>query len=113
MLQGIADGKLWLWVVGEQPVHLSGANPPTFGVVRIGPVYTPAEHRGRGYAAHVVAVLSRRALDTGHRVCLYTDQANPVSNRIYERLGYEALGDETEFRVTPPMSGRSAPGAPR
>ena len=46
-------------------VHLTGANPPSFGVARVGPVYTPREHRGRGYASAAVAEVSRRILEAG------------------------------------------------
>ena len=67
--------------------------PAGFGVARVGPVYTPQEHRGRGYASAAVAEVSRRLLDEGARVCLFTDQANPTSNRIYEALGYRPVVD--------------------
>ncbi len=75
---------MFLWEVDGEPVHLTGRNPASYGAARIGPVYTPREHRGRGYASATVAELSRRILDEGDRPCLFTDQANPVSNRVYE-----------------------------
>ncbi len=52
ILARIRDGRIWFWVddAGER-VHLTGANAPSFGVARVGPVYTPREHRGRGYAS--------------------------------------------------------------
>jgi len=51
---------------------------------RIGPVYTPPEHRGHGYAAAVTAAAARGALERGARqVLLYTDLANPTTNRLY------------------------------
>ena len=69
-------------------MHLTGASPPAFGVARIGPVYTPQEHRGRGYAARRSRRSRGGSSTAAHRVCLFTDQANPTSNRIYEALGY-------------------------
>ena len=72
--------------------------PAGFGVARIGPVYTPREHRGRGYASAAVAEVSRRLLDEGVRVCLFTDQANPTSNRIYQALGYRPVVDMANLR---------------
>lgn len=48
MLSRIVAKRLWLWQVGGEVVHLTGFNHPVMGVARIGPVYTPAEHRGRG-----------------------------------------------------------------
>jgi len=96
----IARGSIWLL---EDPtgevVHLSARNPPAFGVSRIGPVYTPKQHRGRGYAAYVVAELTRTALAEGVRVCLFTDQANPVSNKVYERIGYRPVVDMANLLV--------------
>jgi len=94
MLARIDDGVVWLWEDGSgEPVHLTGANVPANGVTRIGPVYTPQELRGRGYAGRTVAEVSRGYLEQGVRCCLFTDQANPTSNRIYQALGYEPVVD--------------------
>ncbi len=90
----IRSGVVWLWVAPSgEPVHVTGANPPALGVARVGPVYTPPEQRGRGYAAAAVAEVSRLLRDAGSRVCLFTDQANPVSNRLYMALGYRPVVD--------------------
>jgi predicted GNAT family acetyltransferase len=85
---------IWFWVdaAGER-VHLTAANPPAYGVARIGPVYTPPEQRGHGYASNAVAAVSRLILEAGARACLFTDQANPTSNKIYADLGYEPVVD--------------------
>ncbi len=99
--QRIAVDGIWLWEDARgRPVHLSAANPPAYGVCRVGPVYTPAEHRGRGYAAAAVAEVTAGILGSGNLPCLFTDQANPVSNRIYERIGYRAVTDMANLRVT-------------
>lgn len=63
-------------------MHLTGVNPPSFGVARVGPVYTPSAQRGRGWASNAVAEVSRRIQAEGVGACLFTDQANPTSNRI-------------------------------
>lgn len=94
LLRRIATGRVWFWTDGAgRPVHLTAANPPAFGVARVGPVYTPPEQCGRGWASNAVAEVSRRLLAAGERVCLYTDQANPTSNRIYANLGYRPVVD--------------------
>jgi predicted GNAT family acetyltransferase len=41
--------------------------------------------------------VSRELLDEGARVCLFTDQANPVSNALYERLGFRRLVDQAQI----------------
>ncbi len=98
----IDDGRVWLWEDEDgETVHLTGFSPPAFGVARVGPVYTPRAHRGHGYASAAVAQVSRRLLDQGARVCLFTDQANPTSNRIYQALGYRAVVDMANLLITP------------
>lgn len=91
--------RIWFWTVDGHPVHLTGLQPAGFGIQRIGPVYTPAQLRGHGYAGWVVALLSQRLLDAGLRPCLYTDQANPVSNKVYERIGYRRVRDEGQVVI--------------
>jgi GNAT superfamily N-acetyltransferase len=93
-------GRIWMWVDdGDAPRHLTGANPPAYGVARIGPVFTPKEHRGRGYASAAVAEVSRQLQAEGSRVTLFTDQANPTSNRIYVALGFEPVVDMVDLTI--------------
>ncbi|MGD9960515.1 GNAT family N-acetyltransferase [Nocardioides sp.] len=94
MLRRIDGDRIWFWVddAGER-VHLTGTNPPSFGVARIGPVYTPPDQRGRGFASAAVAAVSQQIIDGGARACLFTDQANPTSNHIYTELGYRPVVD--------------------
>jgi predicted GNAT family acetyltransferase len=101
-LRRIADGTVWIWEDGSGvPVHVTGASRPMFGVSRIGPVYTPPDQRGRGYAAATVAEVSRMLTDGGARVCLFTDQDNPVSNALYERLGFRPIADQANLVIEP------------
>ncbi|OLT21118.1 hypothetical protein BJF78_08665 [Pseudonocardia sp. CNS-139] len=87
-----------LWEVDGRPVAQATARPVVAGMSRIGPVYTPPEHRGRGYAAAVTAAASRWALDAGAaHVVLFTDLANPLTNRLYPRLGYRPVHDTAEL----------------
>jgi ribosomal protein S18 acetylase RimI-like enzyme len=83
-----------LWQAGGRPVSMGAVTRQVAGMVRIAPVYTPPEFRGRGYASAVTAELSLRAREAGAaEVVLYTDLDNPVSNSIYQRIGYRAVED--------------------
>ena len=94
----VAQGRAWLWDDGG-PVSYVGHNVRTADVVRVGPVYTPPERRGRGYASALVAAVSQHLLDDGAVACsLYTDLANPTSNKIYAAVGYRPVQDVTDFR---------------
>jgi predicted GNAT family acetyltransferase len=77
-------------------VSLVGHSEPTTTGIRIGPVYTPPDRR-RGYASNLVAALSRWQLEDGYRACfLFTDLANPTSNKIYTEIGYIRVCDAAE-----------------
>jgi hypothetical protein len=96
----IEGGRLFLWEdAAGTPVHLTAASTPSYGVSRIGPVFTPREQRGRGYASQAVFRVSAFLRDHGERACLFTDQANPTSTKIYEALGYERVVDMANLRV--------------
>jgi predicted GNAT family acetyltransferase len=93
---GAEDGGVVLWDDGET-VSLSGFGSPTPNGIRIGPVYTPPEHRRRGYASALVAELSERMLNERRFCFLYTDLANPTANKIYEQIGYKRVCESAEI----------------
>ncbi len=98
----IGYGGLTLWEAGGAAVSLAGFSRPAVGVVRLGPVYTPPEHRGRGYGGAVTAAVSQAALDAGAaHVVLFTDLANPTSNALYRRLGYRPVEDRVVLKFEP------------
>ena len=92
------DSGVELWVDEGAPVSFSGYGGLTPNGIRIGPVYTPPELRRRGYASALVAELTQRLLDSGRKFCfLFTDLANPTSNSIYQRVGYEPVSDADQW----------------
>ena len=97
-----ASRTMYLWVDGGLPVSMAGVGSPTPHGVRVGPVYTPPDRRGRGYASNLVAAASDEALAAGNRFCfLFTDLANPTSNRIYQEIGYEPITDVDRWVFDP------------
>jgi predicted GNAT family acetyltransferase len=98
----LADDRYRVWDDGGI-VSFLGANLVDGGYARIGPVYTPPEHRGRGYATALVAVASRELIARGaSRVFLTTDLANPVSNAIYARVGFRPVDDTVGYDLVAP-----------
>lgn len=97
--EGTERGSLTLWECDGAPVALAGRSRMLAGTVRVTSVYTPPEFRGRGYAAAVTAEASRAALAEGAaKVLLFTDLANPTSNGVYLRVGYEPVADRVQLR---------------
>jgi GNAT superfamily N-acetyltransferase len=83
-----------LWLDNGIPVSMCGVGSPTPHGIRIGPVFTPADLRGRGYASNLVARACSLELNSGRRYCfLFTDRSNPTSNHIYQAIGFEPVTD--------------------
>ncbi len=107
----LAGGRAFVWVDGAA-VSFLGTTAPASGVVRVGPVYTPPDRRRRGYASALVAAVSQHALDAGAALCtLYTDLANPTSNKIYAAVGYRPVSEVTAYSFSPPPFQRPAMAA--
>jgi predicted GNAT family acetyltransferase len=100
--QRLAQRRYRVW---EDPATVAflGANLVDGGYARIGPVYTPSPHRGRGYATALVAAASRELIARGaSRIFLTTDLANPVSNAIYARVGFRPVDDTVAYDLVAP-----------
>jgi len=100
----IGEGRIFVWCQGELPVCAVAHSPvvatPAGTVARIGPVYTPPEERRRGFAGVLTSFVTARLVDRGSRVMLFTDAANPTSNGVYTRLGFEKIADVDEYSFT-------------
>jgi hypothetical protein len=95
----IAERRLHFWMDGE-PRCMVGAVRDTPNTTGVAAVYTPPPFRNRGYASIAVATLSQQLLDAGRTSCfLYTDLANPVSNAVYRRVGYEPIDDVVDITI--------------
>jgi GNAT superfamily N-acetyltransferase len=101
--RGIADhmiqsGHLDLWEVDGRIVCMVGHRDAA-GVLRVGPVYTPPEHRNHGYARWLTYEVTALALERPgvEHAMLFTDAANPVSNSIYRQAGYQPRGEHVEI----------------
>lgn len=97
----LEEGTVWIWEVDGEPVSMAGYHLPLYGVCRVGPVYTPPEHRRNGYAGALTGEITAEVLAQGNQACLYTDLANPTSNKIYAQLGYVPVADFIDLTFTP------------
>jgi predicted GNAT family acetyltransferase len=98
----IERGALYLWTEDNAPLSMVGAGRETPTGCAVNCVYTPPNARRRGHATAAVAALSNSLLDQGRKFCcLYTDAANPTSNSIYAKIGYEPIRDDSEIAFLP------------
>lgn len=97
----VEEGSFRLWCDDSgRPVSLAGHAPIVAGAGRIGPVYTPEEARGKGYAGAATAAVCRALNDGGaQEVLLFTDLANPTSNALYQRIGFRPVSDRIRLEL--------------
>ena len=84
------SGRFLFWTVDEKPVSLAAVARRLRHAAAISYVYTPPEHRGRGYAGSVTAAVADQLFAEGKAaVCLHADLRNPISNRCYAKIGFK------------------------
>ncbi len=93
----IQTEQLYIWD-RSGPVSMAKTSRATRNGITINGVYTPAEHRNKGYATSCVWSLTKKLLSDGYGFCsLFTDQLNPTSNSIYQNIGYWPVGDALTY----------------
>lgn len=97
----VARGMTHFWTESNgTPVSFANYGRDLGDYISIGPVYTPPELRGHGYATALVAEMSSLALSQGRKgLTLFTDLSNPTSNKIYERIGFKRIGTFKKFKI--------------
>lgn len=89
--------RLYILEDGGRPAAIAARTKRLPGGWCVGQVYTPPYFRKQGYASSCVAQLSRQIIDSGCAyAALFTDLANPVSNSIYRKIGYQPICDYDE-----------------
>lgn len=95
----VEDGFLFIWEAEGKAVSMASKTRPNIKGVAVNLVYTPKELRGKGYASACVAALSEYLLQEGYDFCsLFTDLANPTSNKIYQNIGFQPVCDYIEIK---------------
>lgn len=100
-LPRLEAGKIYLW---EQPdgtiVSMAGTVRPLEHGETISAVYTPPQYRGKGYCQNTVAAICQEKLREGKEYCtLFVDKKNPISNRVYQKIGFEIKENCYEYKL--------------
>lgn len=96
---GIASKAFYIWEDGEA-VSMVKKSRPTYNGISLNLVFTPRQFRKQGYATSCVASLCRKLLAEYKFCCLYTDLANPTSNKIYMDVGFRPAADSVSIKFT-------------
>lgn len=94
------EGGPFVWEDAGEVVAMASVVRPTPSTLTINNVYTPPAKRKRGYAGALTAACTQwiRVEHGRSHACLFTDLANPASNRAYTRVGFAPVGDYLDAR---------------
>ncbi len=97
----VQNGQLYLWETPEgEIVSMAGTVRPLPHGETINAVYTPPEHRGKGYCQNTVAAVCREKFAEGKEYCtLFVEKKNPISNRVYKKIGFEIVENCYEYKL--------------
>ncbi len=73
----------------------------TESLCSISGVFTIEEYRGEGLATQTVTYLTKSILNEGKLAYLFVDKANPISNHLYQSIGYQYYIPQTETQYIP------------
>ncbi|MCL2565277.1 MAG: hypothetical protein FWE24_05630 [Defluviitaleaceae bacterium] len=79
------------------PVSMGRIDQKLENICGLGLIYTPSYFRSKGYGTAITAHISKLCLDEGCTCALIADLANPVSNSIYQKIGYKPVCDMIEI----------------
>lgn len=85
----IALHSVYLWLNEKQEPCSMATIDESGDLVKFGHVYTPEAYRGNGYAATLIAALSKDVLARRKIPVLYTDFHYQASNRAYTKVGFQ------------------------
>jgi len=83
-------------VVAELNGRLIGkinTNAATFTRYQVGGVYVLPEYRGHGIARRMAGEFITSLTAQGRGISLFVKKSNPAARRVYQRIGFEILGD--------------------
>lgn len=88
---------LYLWRDKDEIASMARIAHINDRYARINTVVTERNLRCRGYAKMLVGKLCESLLANGITPMLYADRSYPASNAAYQRIGFEKVGEITEY----------------
>lgn len=95
----IDNPKSYVIKLDGKVVSMACSTRETETHIAVNHVYTSPEYRGQGFAAAIVAHICKLILDGGKIPLLYTDLANPSSNKAYKNVGFIERGKVNEIKL--------------
>ncbi len=103
MTRAVNESRLIEWRSKGEVVSQLLISAARFGVVRLGQLYTPPEHRKKGHGAAFVAAVAQQQLDRQKvdTVILSAPASNVATTRMYRGLGFVRAYEMLNVSVVP------------
>ncbi|MBV9270308.1 MAG: GNAT family N-acetyltransferase, partial [Candidatus Eremiobacteraeota bacterium] len=85
-----------LWWVGEANGELCffcNAGPRSSATLQLQGIWTPPEHRGKGYGSAALAAISEELLNDNPTLSLYVNDFNEPALALYRRIGFSRVSE--------------------
>ncbi len=94
IVSGIEEDSIYQWVDNGVVCAMAQSMYGEHDFPVIGHFYTHPSHRNKGYGTSLVHGLTKGLLGAGHEcVMLQTNALTPQSNRVFEKIGYQNVGE--------------------
>ncbi len=93
ILRRIHSNTLFVLIVNDVPVSMASRSTVIGKTVTLNYIYTPKNERRKGYARQLVELVTKDILAEGLIATLYTDLDNPISNNVYQKVGFKPITD--------------------
>jgi RimJ/RimL family protein N-acetyltransferase len=91
--RAIEHGLWWVWIENGELRFQCNVGARTPAPAQVQGVWSPAELRGRGYAAAALGAIAGALLTEVPSISLYVNDFNHAAIRLYEGLGFERAGE--------------------
>jgi len=88
-----ANEQMLVAEFGGRLIGKINTNAVTFTRYQIGGVYVLPEYRGMGIARRMAVEFVSGLIAQGRKISLFVKKTNPAARRVYQRIGFEILGD--------------------
>ena len=88
-----ANEQMLIAELGGRLIGKINTNAITFTRYQIGGVYVDPAYRGLGIARRMAHEFTASLLAQGRGISLFVKKTNPAARRVYQRIGFETLGD--------------------
>jgi len=79
--------------MGGRLIGKINTNASTFSRYQVGGVYVLPDYRNRGIARKMAGEFITGLVSQGRGISLFVKKSNPCARRVYQRIGFEILGD--------------------